>query len=69
MFHVTLDGMIAVYLVGILCALFLAWVAAEIFRKGRENQRRKYFVICGICDTSSKIFPISTSPSAPAAAR
>ena len=50
MFHVTLDGMIAVYLVGILCALFFAWVAAEIFRKGWENQRRKYFVICGICD-------------------
>lgn len=50
MFRVTLDGMIAVYLVGILCALFIAWLAAEIFRKGRENQRRKHFVICGICD-------------------
>ena len=50
MFPVTLDGMIAVYLVGILCALFFAWMAAEIFRKGRENRRRKHFVICGICD-------------------
>ena len=28
MFPVTLDGMIAVYLVGILCALFFAWLAA-----------------------------------------
>jgi rubrerythrin len=50
MFPVTLDGMIAVYLVGILCALFFAWMAAEIFRKGREHRRRKHFVICGICD-------------------
>jgi uncharacterized paraquat-inducible protein A len=50
MFPVTLDGMIAVYLVGILCALFFAWLAAEVFRKGRENRRRKHFVICGICD-------------------
>lgn len=50
MFRVTLDGMIAVYLVVILCAVFFAWVAAEIFRKGRENRRRKHFVICGICD-------------------
>tara|TARA_R110000850_G_scaffold9033_30_gene33407 strand:+ start:3003 stop:3242 length:240 start_codon:yes stop_codon:yes gene_type:complete len=50
MFRVTLDGMIAVYLVVIMCALFFAWVAAEIFRKGRENRRRKHFVICGICD-------------------
>ncbi|MBP83589.1 MAG: hypothetical protein CMO61_07045 [Verrucomicrobiales bacterium] len=50
MFRVTLDGMIAVYLVVIMCALFFAWVAAEIFRKGRENRRRKHFVICGICE-------------------
>ncbi len=50
MFPVTLDGLIAVYLVGILCALFFAWFAAEIFRRGRENRRRKHFVICGICD-------------------
>tara|TARA_R110002096_G_scaffold23303_14_gene74278 strand:+ start:5118 stop:5357 length:240 start_codon:yes stop_codon:yes gene_type:complete len=50
MFRVTLDGMIAVYLVVIMGALVFAWVAAEIFRKGRENRRRKHFVICGICD-------------------
>jgi rRNA maturation endonuclease Nob1 len=50
MFHVTLNGMVAVYLVVILCALFFALVTAEIFRKGRENRRRKFFVICGICD-------------------
>ena len=50
MFRVTLDGMIAVFLAIILCSVFFAWVAAEIFQKGRENRRRKHFVICGICD-------------------
>ncbi len=50
MFRVTLDSIIAVYLVVILCGVFFSWVAAEIFRRGRENRRRRNFVICGICD-------------------
>ena len=43
MFRVTLDGMIAVFLAIILCSFFFAWVAAEIFQKGRENRRKKVF--------------------------
>ena len=50
MFRVTLDGMIAVFLAVILCSVFFAWIVAEIFQKGRENRRKKHFVICGICD-------------------
>lgn len=42
--------MIAVYLVIILLALFLSWLAAEIFRRGREQRKRRHYVICGICD-------------------
>ena len=49
MFQVTLDGVIAVYLVIILCSVFFSWFAAEIFRRGKANRRRKNFVICGIC--------------------
>jgi len=50
MFRVTLDSIIAVYLVVILCGVFFSWIAAEVFRHGRESRRRKHFVICGICD-------------------
>lgn len=50
MFRVTLDGIIAVYLVIILCSVFFSWLAAEVFRRGKENLRRKHFVICSICD-------------------
>lgn len=50
MFRVTLDGIIIVYVVIILCSVFFSWLAAEVFRVGKENQRRKHFVICSICD-------------------
>ena len=50
MFRVTLDGVIAVYLVIILCSVFFSWFAAEIFRRGKEVRRRKHWVICGICN-------------------
>ncbi len=50
MFRVTLDNMITIYLVVILCIVFFAWVVAEIFRRGRETRRRKNFVVCSICD-------------------
>ena len=50
MFRVTLDNMIAIYLLVILCVVFFAWFTAEIFRRGRENRRRKHFVVCSICD-------------------
>ena len=50
MFRVTLDGVIAVYLVIILCSVFFSWFAAEVFRRGKESRRRKNFVICGICE-------------------
>lgn len=50
MFRVTLDGVIAVYLVIILCSVFFSWLAATVFQAGRANQRKKNFVICGICD-------------------
>ena len=42
--------MIAIYLVVILCVVFFVWLAAEVFRRGRENRRRKNFVVCNICD-------------------
>lgn len=50
MFRVTLDGVIAVYLVIILCSVFFSWLAAAVFQAGRAKQRKKHFVICGICD-------------------
>ena len=50
MFHVTLDGVIAVYVVIILCSIFFSWLAAAVFQAGRANQRKKNFVICNICD-------------------
>ncbi len=50
MFRVTLDGVIAVYLVIILCSVFFSWLAAAVFQAGRASQRKKNFVICGICD-------------------
>lgn len=50
MFRVTLDSLIVVYLVILLGSLFLVWVAAEIFQRGREKRRRKNFVICNICE-------------------
>ncbi|MDF1755589.1 MAG: hypothetical protein P1U89_22560 [Verrucomicrobiales bacterium] len=50
MFRVTLDGVIAVYLVIILCSVFFSWLAATVFQAGRAKQRKKNFVICGICD-------------------
>ncbi len=50
MFRVSLESIIAIYLAVILCGVFFVWVAAEIFRRGREHRRRKYFVICSICD-------------------
>jgi rubrerythrin len=50
MIRVTLDGMIAAFLAIILCSVFFSWIAAEVFRRGRESRRRKHFVICGICD-------------------
>ena len=50
MFRVSLYNMITIYLVVILCVLFFSWVTALIFRRGRENRRRKHFVVCNICD-------------------
>lgn len=50
MFRVSLDGIIVVYVIIILCSVFFSWFAAEIFRRGKENQRRKHFVICSICE-------------------
>ena len=50
MFRVSLDGIIVVYVVIILSSVFFSWFAAEIFRRGKENQRRKHFVICSICE-------------------
>ncbi|NNE91436.1 MAG: hypothetical protein HKN23_07295 [Verrucomicrobiales bacterium] len=45
-----MDSLIVWYLVILLGALFLVWVAAEIFQRGRERRRRKNFVICSICE-------------------
>lgn len=50
MFRVTLDGIIMVYVVIILCSVFFSWLAAEVFRRGKESRRRKHFVVCAICD-------------------
>ena len=50
MFRVSLDGVIVVYVVIILCSVFFSWFAAEVFRRGKENQRRKFFVKCAICE-------------------
>lgn len=50
MFRVTLDGVIVVYVVIILCSVFFSWLAAEVFRRGKANQRRKYIVVCPICE-------------------
>lgn len=50
MFRVTLDGVIVVYVVIILCSVFFSWLAAEVFRRGKANQKRKYTIFCDICD-------------------
>ena len=50
MFRMTLDSLIVVYLVILLGGLFLVWVAAELFQRGRDKRRRKNFVVCGICE-------------------
>ncbi len=50
MIRVSLDHLIVVYLAILLGVLFCIWVAAELFHTRRERQRRRDFVICGICD-------------------
>lgn len=50
MIRISLDSLIIVYLAIALGLLFCVWVASELFQSRRERQRRRDFVICGICD-------------------
>lgn len=50
MIRISLDSLIIVYLAIALGLLFCVWVASEMFQSRRERQRRRDFVICGICD-------------------
>ena len=50
MIRISLDNIIVIYLAILLGSLFVTWVVSEVFQSRRERQRRRDFVICGICD-------------------
>ncbi len=50
MFKISLDGLIVLYLAGILTVVFLSMAYAEWRRRQRERRARRNYVICVICD-------------------
>ncbi len=62
MFHVTLSELIVIYLFLILGGVFLLWVAGEVVRIRRARQKRRFQLVCQVCnchyqDRSDELLP------------
>jgi rubrerythrin len=49
MIRLTFPGLVFVYLLVFLVAIFIAWIAYEMVRRSRENRALRHRLLCAIC--------------------